>query len=127
MPKKLPNNLAAKNRIFQKYKERAKKSEIIFRLSKKNFINITQENCYYCGIAPSNVLEHRDYYHCKGGKRTYKYGTPFYYNGIDRKDNNKGYILSNIVACCAICNRAKYKLSIPQFKTWLKRIKEYNG
>lgn len=28
-------------------------------------------------------------------------------SGLDRKDSNKGYLLSNVVSCCVVCNMAK--------------------
>jgi len=127
MAKKLPGNIGAKNRIFQKYKKRAERSSIVFKLSKKFFIELTQNNCYYCGVAPSNILQHRDYYtSVDGKKKTYQYGKPFQYNGLDRKNNNEGYTKENCVACCAICNRAKYRLTIQEFKNWIKQLKDYN-
>lgn len=48
------------------------------------------------------------------------------YNGIDRKNNFKGYTKSNCVTCCAICNRAKYNLSEEDYKKWITNlIKNY--
>ena len=123
MAKKLPNNEAAKRRIYQKYREGAKRRNISFKLSKKEFLKLTRNNCYYCNIEPSNKLESRDYYSTvTGEKKIYYFGEPFIYNGIDRLNNNKGYVKTNVVACCAICNRAKYRLSEKEFKEWIKRL-----
>ena len=37
----------------------------------------------------------------------------------------KGYLIDNVVPCCALCNTAKCKLSYDEFTNWLKRIKLY--
>lgn len=43
-------------------------------------------------------------------------------NGIDRRDNSKGYIKGNCVACCKHCNYAKGDLSEEVFKIWIQRL-----
>lgn len=40
----------------------------------------------------------------------------FLFNGIDRIDSLKGYILENVVTCCYQCNYAKSDLDIEEFK-----------
>lgn len=40
---------------------------------------------------------------------------------LDRIDNNRGYVISNVVACCKICNRAKSDMTINDFMDWIKR------
>ena len=35
--------------------------------------------------------------------------------GIDRVDNQKGYSLSNAVACCTVCNYMKRQMSKSDF------------
>ena len=42
--------------------------------------------------------------------------------GIDRVDNNKGYVYGNCVSCCFTCNSAKKQLSNEEFKEWVRRI-----
>lgn len=41
-------------------------------------------------------------------------------SGIDRVENDKGYILDNCVPCCAQCNRDKGSSSLCDFvaRTW---------
>ena len=46
----------------------------------------------------------------------------FIYNGIDRLDNNEGYLPSNVVTCCKICNRAKHSLTVVEFLEWVRDI-----
>lgn len=59
------------------------------------FIN---QDCSYCGASPNPC------------------------NGIDRVDSTKGYILSNCVPCCIICNRAKNSLTLQEFHQWVLSI-----
>ncbi len=49
-----------------------------------------------------------------------------FYNGVDREDNNKGYIIENCVTACKRCNIAKNNMGLVEFKTWLKRITDFN-
>lgn len=56
----------------------------------------------------------------------------FYYQGIDRKDNLKGYSKENCVSCCKRCNRAKDVHNQASFLEWIKlvynkNIKDKNG
>jgi hypothetical protein len=44
------------------------------------------------------------------------------YSGIDRLDNNIGYVSGNCVPCCSVCNYAKRDMTVDQFKNWIKRI-----
>jgi hypothetical protein len=46
-------------------------------------------------------------------------------NGIDRKDNSKGYTIDNVVSCCFICNKGKWTQSVGEFKTWLTRVNNH--
>ncbi|MEI8273908.1 MAG: hypothetical protein WCG08_14935 [Paludibacter sp.] len=43
-------------------------------------------------------------------------------NGIDRVNNQIGYIKENCVPCCKHCNYAKGDLSISDFNAWKKRF-----
>lgn len=56
---------------------------------------LVTQKCHYCGSMPSNRIRSH-------GKRT-----GFFYQGIDRKDNEKGYSVDNVVPCCHPCNRLK--------------------
>lgn len=58
-------------------------------------------SCYYCGFTPE---------------------WPNNRVGIDRKDNQIGYIISNCVPCCFTCNSAKGELTAEEFYTWIKRL-----
>jgi hypothetical protein len=41
--------------------------------------------------------------------------------------SSEGYLPSNVVTCCKICNRAKHNLTIYEFREWIRDISEkYN-
>jgi len=105
---------SAITRLISEYKYGAKSRGFEWDLSRDNCEIIFNSNCYYCGVEPSNTF--------KGdwGKQYYK-AKP--YNGIDRMDNKKGYILENVVPCCKICNRAKHTMDFDDFINWINRIK----
>lgn len=46
-------------------------------------------------------------------------------NGIDRRENDKGYTVENSVPCCATCNRAKFSLATPEFIAWIQRVAQH--
>lgn len=100
------------NKLFTSYIHNAKRRNLIFDLSKEQFLKLTKECCYYCGANPSNIHKEKS-----------SYGE-YIYNGIDRIDNSKGYIKTNVVACCEKCNRAKMKMTQEQFFNLVKRIYE---
>ena len=75
---------------FAQYKRDAKKRGYEFTISKEYFAGIkNSEECHYCG---------------NGGDM-----------GIDRKNNEMGYVEGNIVSCCKICNRFKGRKSYEYF------------
>jgi len=113
----LPLGLANMRIIMSLYKWQAKKRGHKWELTEEQFKNITQKNCFYCGAPPSNI------------SRRNKTNGNYTYNGLDRVDNTKGYTIDNVVPCCFICNQAKHKLTIQEFKDWIERIyhKTFDG
>jgi hypothetical protein len=63
----------------------AKRRNKDISLVESEFINLVNNKCYYCNYINENEVI-----------------------GVDRLDNNKGYILDNCVPCCKICNRLKH-------------------
>jgi hypothetical protein len=105
---------SSRNAIYDQYRYGAKTRNLVWRISENLFDTLTQGRCHYCGCLPANQ------YRAAGGARD-----PFIYNGIDRKDNRKGYVPTNSVSCCKQCNMAKRDLPYKDFVLWLDRIKKF--
>lgn len=100
------------NYLYSTYKRNALKRDYEFKLTKEEFYTLTKQNCYYCGCIPSNKVK---YY----GKKN---SPPYVYNGVDRLNNDMGYVLDNSVPCCKQCNIAKNVLSEEEFINWIKKV-----
>lgn len=104
----LPPSVASANQLFARYRLGARKRGYAINLTKKQFLTLTKQNCHYCGVEPRQV-------------RRANSASPYIYNGVDRVNNDKGYVLGNVVACCKICNHAKTNMPVEQFRAWIKR------
>lgn len=82
-----------------RYKYDAERRGYEFSISKRYFKWLKQQTCHYCGSSDPN--------------------------GIDRKDNSKGYIEGNVVACCEMCNRMKMDYGYEEFLRRIRRIAQY--
>ena len=89
----------------------------------QTFYNYSQMPCFYCNAEKSNHFN--AYITDKRMSQTAKDGAHFYYNGIDRIDNNKTHSIDNIVPCCYQCNFAKSDLTLEDFYSWINRIQEH--
>jgi len=101
---------AMRNGLRHKYKKRAADRGYEWEISDEQFDKLTQLPCHYCGAPPSNVFH-----------QPKAYGETVY-NGIDRRDNDKGYTTANCVPCCTICNQTKSDLTETEFVAWLDRL-----
>jgi hypothetical protein len=110
----LPPGRSLRNAKIQGYRLRAKRRKLGWELTDQQFDQLTQSNCYYCGIQPSSI-SHRE-----------SLNGDFVYNGIDRKDNVKGYTTENAVSCCGVCNKMKLAMSAEEFLAHVRRIAAYN-
>lgn len=70
---------------YDDYKLRAKKRGYKISIGFNKFKELITSQCYYCQYIKENEV-----------------------NGIDRLDNNLGYLKKNCVSCCSICNMLKY-------------------
>lgn len=113
--KRLPPGTSGARAIHGAYKCHAKKQGIIFELSIFEFETISLKNCYYCGAIPSNV--NKEKYNLK----------KFIYNGLDKKNPNEGYTLSNCLPCCKMCNWSKGKKSYQEFINYLDNLVNYRS
>jgi len=106
----LPKYQASINEVFSVYRKSAIKRGFIFQLNREEFLNIITRECIYCGDKLTNT-------HVK----PFNNGN-FSYTGIDRYDNNRGYVKDNCVPCCEKCNRMKTNMSIEDFKNQIMKI-----
>jgi hypothetical protein len=98
------------NRLYSNLIRGASKRGLEVTISYEQYIEAIHKPCHYCGKSNSN---------CIADKYT---GENFYYNGIDRVDNNVGYIETNIVTCCEYCNRIKLDRPLEDFKQQIVNI-----
>lgn len=91
------------NKLYE-YKRGADsaKRNIYWYLSDEYATELFKGNCHYCGISSSECL-----------------------NGIDRKDNNRGYVPDNCLSCCETCNFMKGELAYEQFIDMCRRVSKF--
>jgi hypothetical protein len=102
--------LVALNHTFSSYKSHAELRGLKFQLTKTHFSQLIRDKCFYCHKEPGNVHTNT----C--------YGTKTFYNGIDRKNNARGYSLENCVTACSTCNWMKSNLNIEEFYSHIENI-----
>ncbi len=119
MTKRKPNHLKVPIYLFNIYKRNSRYRNLIFNLSKEEFTAIIDKPCYYCGTVGSMSTSR-----VGGGHQLY-IDKPYKHNGVDRKDNNIGYIKGNVVPCCKKCNIFKNRRSISDFKEWVYQVRNH--
>jgi len=106
----LEYGLANMRATIKGYKNGAKTRGVNYELTDKQFKEITQQDCYYCGAKPNNISDRKGF------------NGNYIYNGLDRVDNIKGYTMDNVVPCCRFCNYAKNNHTLKEFKVWIKKV-----
>ena len=111
-------------KLFKRYKRdavRKRRIALSFNITYEQFESLIKGNCYYCGEVPKNVFvwNERD---TRSGKI---YTSSCLYNGIDRLDNDKGYLIENCVSCCTACNRFKGSKSLAELYDELPRLMKF--
>jgi 5-methylcytosine-specific restriction endonuclease McrA len=96
-------------RVIKAYKKGARERGLPWCLLNEEVADIIARPCSYCGSPPTNSV---------ADPTTDR----FFYNGIDRIDNRKGYVPENVVACCSRCNRAKSTSALSDFDAWLDQL-----
>lgn len=107
---RLPKGEASFNALYTSKKRDAKARNYRFELTKEQVRNIITQPCQYCGAEPAQVT------------RALRLNGDFIHNGIDRVDNDKGYLVANVVPCCKTCNYAKRTMGVEEFKAWVSRV-----
>ena len=97
--------------IQRYYKQNARVGGFSWNLTPDQFISIIAKRCSYCESRPTQRIVN---------------GKLVSYNGIDRIDSNKGYIIDNCLPCCEICNKAKLDADMLDFLNWQSRLANHN-
>lgn len=91
---------ATPNGKYIRYRFSAKRRGIDFKLTLKEFISLVSQSCSYCGS--NNSI------------------------GVDRVDNQIGYLLENSKPCCTTCNMMKKALPVEIFVEHCQKITSFN-
>jgi len=111
----LPVGEANVRQLFCAYRKGAEARKLDFKLTLDEFRTFLFNKCFYCGTPPS----------CLKIVKNIQQNNSIMYNGIDRVDNNLGYIIGNCVTCCKICNFAKKDLTYSDFMDWIAKLINY--
>lgn len=90
---------------FKKYHTCAYRKNLSFKITEDEFRYVRYLCCTYCGRKASHE----------------------YPMGMDRKDNDQGYHIDNIVPCCPRCNRMKSNYREDFFRDICRRVSERWG
>ena len=105
--------MAIEKQLHKRTAKNAERRTIEWDLPYQTWLGLVTENCYYCGVEPSNV---------------FKYGKgEFTYSGIDRIDSGLGYTASNCVPCCRFCNVLKFSMKPDTWFDFLKAVISNHG
>lgn len=91
------------NGLYSRLKEGAVNRGLEFLLSKEDVDKTRSKPCHYCGdkIGPTSA-------------------------GVDRIDNELGYLCSNILPACARCNMSRNKyFTVEEFKIMMEALLEH--
>ena len=115
--RKFDPSIASARRVWTRYVSRDKYCNISF----DQFYQLSQQNCFYCGIKPSTQY---NYFLSKSTNSSDKARNEglFIYNGLDRIDSDKYHTIDNVVACCMDCNRSKNNRKQQDFLNWVKLL-----
>jgi len=100
-----------KKKLYVEYKRNAKRRNCYWGITQEEFYPFLSQPCYYCGAKPSNTFTSE-----RGDNLALRY------SGIDRMDNNKGYVKGNLCASCKDCNTKKSNDSYDAFFEWARKI-----
>jgi hypothetical protein len=75
------------DRRYKKAQRIAKKRKIDWQITFFDYLKLCNQSCFYCDNKLGKIV--------------------LYNIGLDRLDNNKGYIIDNVVSCCESCNMVK--------------------
>jgi hypothetical protein len=115
---KTPKGFSGLKLVFYRYRNSAKERGLDFTLSMDEVKEITSKDCYYCGEKPWRKSGNfKAKYH-----EDIKINSTYIFNGIDRVNNDMGYVHGNIVPCCKSCNYAKSDMTQEEFRLFINRV-----
>jgi hypothetical protein len=126
--KYLDPRIVSYKKLYNQYKIHSKMDGKEFLLSPEEAKSLFDGDCHYCGSKPFrifNVYKTSEKYITKNKIRADL--AEILVNGIDRINSNVGYIDSNVVSCCSICNYAKHKRTCDDFFIWLNDVANHNS
>jgi hypothetical protein len=91
---------------YKIYQRSARLKKLKFEFSEEEFKTLVTEPCYYC-----NIIDNKS--------------SSIAFNGIDRMNQQGGYIKSNGVSCCAMCNWMKGSLDSATFIKRTRHIRSF--
>lgn len=106
-----PNSKYSSARVLGSYKGSAKTRGIAWNLTDKEFYDMIELPCVYCGDSKTSLMNGAVEWH-----------PVFLYTGLDRIDSSKGYSSDNIQPCCKWCNYAKRERPEEDFLLWVEKV-----
>jgi hypothetical protein len=109
-----PPGSSAKRHVLKTYRGAARRRGLEWALPEDLFFVLVEATCHYCGAAPATRSAPSRNGH-------------FLYNGIDRINNAVGYVETNVVTCCSVCNHAKKDMPYEAFLQWIERLVAFHS
>jgi hypothetical protein len=121
---------------FKIYQRSARLKKLPFEFSEEEFKSLVIQPCYYCNIVDEKGFNEKPDCACEEKtpagirinveepKSTAKDKVLTSFNGVDRMNQATGYVPSNSVSCCAMCNWMKGSLDSA---TFIKRIQHIHS
>jgi hypothetical protein len=116
--RKKTNSDAPFKRKYTTTRHGALRRNFIFELTLEEYIELSTQDCYWCGDIPNTKVYAYSRRRYTQGKNKDVYVTMA---SIDRKDSSKGYTIKNCVPSCLMCNRMKSDF---KSKDFLKKIEK---
>ena len=107
---KIPESEKIENHILKEYRRGAVTRGLEWSITKEEAIALVRGDCFYCGSPAKEYNSPRNANFIRKS------------NGIDRYNNDKGYISGNVVSCCYLCNKMKSNLTAQEFLLKIKQI-----
>jgi hypothetical protein len=85
-------------RKYEFLRDTAKRHGKEFSITREEYGRIRKQLCRYCNGELPN------------------------FGGVDRINNNRGYVSGNCGPCCRTCNVAKNSMSVRAFYIWIRRV-----